>query len=334
MMRSIAGVAVGAQARDGVVERARDADLGELVDQRLRSEPCQAPRRSARCARSAASTPISHGTMTENVSVAGSRPGIGPGRARRRHAARRTRPASRRRCCTRRRSAPRARAVRGRASPPMMIGGCGRCTGLGRASSGVQAVVRAGEGERPVGPDAADDRELLLEQLHARPERRELEAVGLVLALVPAGAEAELDAPVRDVVDGSDVLGEHRRVAERRRRDEHAEAQAGRDRREPRHRRPGSSEPRSSWPADREVVIRAEQRADAVLLAGLRERDPLRPGHVLLALDHQLDAHCRQLRGLRARSRATPRRPRRRSTTANGVRRLVSKYRIRKRTAR
>ena len=49
--------------------------------------PCQAARRSARCARSAASEPISHGTMTENVSVAGSRPASSHARS---HTARRS----------------------------------------------------------------------------------------------------------------------------------------------------------------------------------------------------------------------------------------------------
>ena len=84
----------------------------------------------------------------------------------------------------------------------------------------------ARERERAVGPGAAHDRELLLEDRHALAERREPEAVGLVLALVPAGAQPELDAAARDVVDGGHELGQHGRVAERRRRDEDAEPQA------------------------------------------------------------------------------------------------------------
>ena len=168
-----------------------------------------------------------------------------------------------------------------------------------------------GERERAVGPGAADDLELLLEQLEARAERRELEAVGLVLALVPAGAEAEVDTAARDVVDGGDELREHRRMAERRRRDEHAEAQPGRDRREAGERRPGLERAAILVPHDREVVIRAEERAHAVLLAGPRQRDPLLPGHALLPLDHQLQSHASS--ELRRRSRATRRRRRRRS---------------------
>ena len=158
--------------------------------------------------------------------------------------------------------------------------------------------MRAGEGERAVGPGSADDLELLLEQLEARAERRELEAVGLVLAFVPAGAEAEVDTAARDVVDGCDDLREHRRMAERRRRDEHAEAQPGRDRGEAGERRPGLERAALLVPIDREVVIRAEERAHAVLLAGPRQRDPLGPGHVLLPLDHQLQSHRASLEPL------------------------------------
>jgi hypothetical protein len=79
------------------------------------------------------------------------------------------------------------------------------------------AVVLAREREGAVGPGAADDLELLLEHFHALAERREREAVGLVLALVPAGADPELDPPVRDVVGSGHELGEHGRVPEGRR---------------------------------------------------------------------------------------------------------------------
>src|SRR5438552_7406402 len=43
--------------------------------------------------------------------------------------------------------------------------------------------------------------------------------------------------------------------------------------------------------SEREVVIGTEQRGEAVLLAGEGQADPLLPGHVLLAFDHQADVH-------------------------------------------
>src|SRR5881275_1948671 len=38
-------------------------------------------------------------------------------------------------------------------------------------------------------------------------------------------------------------------------------------------------------------MVRAKQRVEAAALGGLGERAPLLPGHSLLALDHQTDAH-------------------------------------------
>ena len=171
---------------------------------------------------------------------------------------------------------------------------------LGQGIDRHQPVVLALEGERAVGPGSAHDGELLLEHVHARPDRREAEAVGLVLALVPAGSEAELDAAIRDVVDRRHVLGEHGRVPERRGRDEHAQPELRRHRRQARHRHPRVERAALLVAVDREVVVGAEQRAHAVLLAGLREGHPLRPGHVLLAFDHQLDPHGCSSLSLRA----------------------------------
>ncbi len=76
------------------------------------------------------------------------------------------------------------------------------------------------------GPRANDDLDLLGEQREPLPRVEEREAVGLVLALVPARAHADVDAPARDVVDGRRHAGEHARMAEGRRRDERAEADA------------------------------------------------------------------------------------------------------------
>ena len=86
--------------------------------------------------------------------------------------------------------------VRGFACPPTMIGGRGCWSGFGQTPSA----------SRPVADDLG---ELPVELVEPLPLRREREAVGLVLRLEPAGAEPELDAPVRDVVDGHDHLREH-----------------------------------------------------------------------------------------------------------------------------
>ena len=112
-----------------------------------------------------------------------------------------------------------------------------------------------------------------------------------MLALVPAGADAELDAPARDPVSGDGVAREHRGMAERGRRDQRPEPQLGRDRGQRAERSPGVERSASADAVDRPVVIRAEQRLEAEPLARLGERDPVLPGHVLLALDHHGEAH-------------------------------------------
>src|SRR4029079_469129 len=53
----------------------------------------------------------------------------------------------------------------------------------------------------------------------------------------------------------------------------------------------------------RRVVVRTEERVDPRALTGIGERDPVLPGHVLLALDHQSDLHERESYPLRAVSR-------------------------------
>ncbi len=72
--------------------------------------------------------------MCENVSVSGSRPASAQARS---HTARRSAHSAGVAKTVLYSSAKRAamRAVRGFAPPPMMIGGCGRCTGFGSAST-------------------------------------------------------------------------------------------------------------------------------------------------------------------------------------------------------
>ena len=96
------------------------------------------------------------------------------------------------------------------------------------------------------------------------PIARQVEAVGLVLALPPAGADPELDPAAGDVVGGDDHLRQHRRVAEGRRRDQRPQPQLHGRRRQRRDRRPGVERAALAPVVDREVVVGAEQRPDPV----------------------------------------------------------------------
>ena len=73
--------------------------------------------------------------------------------------------------------------MRGFAVPPTIIGGRGCCTGFGQTSSAVRPLPH-------------DLRELAVELVEPLARRQEREAVGLVLGLEPAGADAELGAAV------------------------------------------------------------------------------------------------------------------------------------------
>ena len=100
--------------------------------------------------------------------------------------------------------------------PPMMIGTPPSWTGLGSAGDAADRVVGAVEVERRAGrrrPHPGDDRELLLEAVEALAERRERDGVRLVLALVPAGAEAELDPAAGHLVDAGDRDRQRARAA-------------------------------------------------------------------------------------------------------------------------
>ena len=93
-------------------------------------------------------------------------------------------------------------------NPPITIGGSGCCTGFGSAGESVERVVRAevreprADGGRP---EAGDDLELLGQPLEALAGVGERDAVGRVLAVVPAGAEPELDPAVAHRVDLRDA---------------------------------------------------------------------------------------------------------------------------------
>ena len=163
-----------------------------------------------------------------------------------------------------------------------MIGGRGCCTGFGHASlSGdhsrwISSSCRSSSSKRlPVGGKG--------------------EAVGLVLGLVPAGADPELDPAAGDVVDRDDVLRQHRGRPERDRRDHRPEPDPLGHRGERGQRRPGVERARGRAAEDGEVVVGAEQPLEADALGGAGERAPLLPGDALLSLDHQAETHSRNL---------------------------------------
>jgi hypothetical protein len=139
------------------------------------------------------------------------------------------------------------------------------------------------------------DLELLGEHLHAHARRRERKAERAVLALHPAGSEPELDPPARDVVGCRSGVGKQRGRPERRGGDERAETQLGRPRCESGERRPGVVRSAPDATVAGQVVVGAEERLEPARLAGVGERDPVRPGHVLLALDHEAEAHAGQV---------------------------------------
>ena len=112
----------------------------------------------------------------------------------------------------------------------------------------------------------------------------------VVLALVPARPHSDVDAAAGDVVDRHGHASEHARMPEGRRRDERAEADSLRDRREPGERRPGI-ERVGVGSDDRRVVVGAEEALEPVLFGEAGQAHPVVPGDALLPLDHQTDAH-------------------------------------------
>ncbi len=73
-------------------------------------------------------------------------------------------------------------------------------------------VVLALEGDRPVGHQPLEDRDRLLETVDPHAGPVELDPGLLVVGGHPAGAEAQLEAPVREQVERRHLAGEHDRV--------------------------------------------------------------------------------------------------------------------------
>src|ERR1017187_5555495 len=144
--------------------------------------------------------------------------------------------------------------------------------------------------ERSVGPVPEHDLKLLFEQVHPRPNVRERKTLRRVLALVPAGAESQLNSSARDLVCCGDELGERRGMTECCRRDHRAEPQR-RGHRGERVERPPCVKRSALRVHAVEVVVRPEQRRNGMPFASQRERLPLTPSHALLSLDHQAQVH-------------------------------------------
>ena len=132
---------------------------------------------------------------------------------------------------------------------------------------------------------------MVLHQVGPLLDRREGQAELAVLDVVPAGAHADLDPSAAHLVDRRHDLGEAARMAERHRRDEHAQAdpigvtgEAGHDRPGVRGRLPGRTR-------EARVVVGAEEGLDAVRLGALGDRDVVAVAEALLRLEHEGEAH-------------------------------------------
>src|SRR6478736_2591248 len=147
-------------------------------------------------------------------------------------------------------------------------------------------VVRPVEVDRPVREERADDRERLLEPADPMVVR---EPVGSIVRCVPAGAEGEDQAALRDGVHRRRHLGEHRRGMETRAGDQRAEFDRGGRRGERGERRPHLPGPTRT---DRQVVeqmVAEPDRVEADLLGQPSHLDQLRERHLPLDL-RQLDS--------------------------------------------
>ena len=89
-----------------------------------------------------------------------------------------------------------------------------------------QRIVRLLERDGLAPPQRADHARAALEAVHPLLQRREGDAEHGVLALVPAGADAEVEAAARQLGDRGGALGEQRGMIEGERTHERPEAQA------------------------------------------------------------------------------------------------------------
>ena len=120
-----------------------------------------------------------------------------------------------------------------------------------------------------------DQRELLGEHVVALCQRRERDAKLGVLLVVPAGAEAGLDATVTHLIDRLDHLGQIARDPERDRRDEGTEPDRLRLARQAGEGRPGIGRRKAAFAREAGVMIGSEERLEPGLLGGAGEGQDL-----------------------------------------------------------
>src|SRR5215208_5461316 len=109
-------------------------------------------------------------------------------------------------------------------------------------------------------PQAVEDLELLLEHVGPLVDGWKREPVALVLALVPARADPDLDPAAAHLVDGRDDLGEVAWMPECHRRDEDAEGNVARFPSEASQDRPRVSRRTVARAREALVMVRAEER--------------------------------------------------------------------------
>src|SRR6185437_13841686 len=121
------------------------------------------------------------------------------------------------------------------------------------------------------------------------------EAIGGVLAVLPAGAQAKLEAPTREVGQRGGLADKHGRVAEGHGRDQRAELEARRLSRQPAERGPAFERVSIRTRGVGEVVGQVEA-DEAGVLDGADDALQAIPVEAVLALDHQRDFHGVYLR--------------------------------------
>jgi hypothetical protein len=136
-------------------------------------------------------------------------------------------------------------------------------------------------------PERADRARTALEPVHALLERRKGDPEHAVLALVPPGADAEVEPAAAQLRHRRRPLGEQRRMIEGQRRHEDTEANARRGGGQPRQRGPGVERRALRVAEEPGQMIRAEQRLEAAVLRRACKAPPALPGEPFLSFDHQ-----------------------------------------------
>ena len=140
------------------------------------------------------------------------------------------------------------------------------------------------------------DGQLVLEEVVPRADPGKRQPVGLVLGLVPTGAETDLDSAAAHVIDLGRGDGERPDRAEGHRRHQGAEADRGGVACEAGERDPCVGRARqSARRAHLEVVVRAEERAEPALLRRARDGEQLIVRGALLGLGEDAKCHVRRL---------------------------------------